>query len=228
MTEENVSPEAQEATEGQAQEATEEAVDATQVVAEDSQVEEAASDADTDDAGLQREREARRKANREAQNLRERLRKFEEAEEKRKQEAMSELEKAQSRAEKLQQERDEVSKAAESARAELRALRVSQAATSKALQAGAKQDRLDAVLRLTDLADVTDEDGNPDSKAIESAIKATLKTYPEFRSGAKDIGGPSNPPGEANGGSKSVANMTDEEIAQLSQRAQWGERVTLS
>lgn len=178
------------------------------------------------DDPVEREREARRKANREAQNLRERLRKFEEAEEARKREAMSkaeQLEADKSKAEKeLEAAREEARKTTE----ELRSLKVRQEATSRALLSGAKQDRLEAVLRLTDLSGAVDEDGNPDAKVIDSAVKATLKAYPEFKIGVSNIGGPTNPPAEAPQGSKSIMNMTDEEIARLSQRAQWGERVS--
>lgn len=223
MTEQSAPETTPEAVEGEAQEAaarnSEDSHEEAQEVAEESA-------GATEDGAVEREREARRKANREAQNLRERLRKYEEAEEQRKQEAMSELERATARAEKVERERNEAIEIANSARDELRALRVRQTASSRALSAGTRPDRVDAVLGLTDLTGATDEDGNPDPKAVEAAVKATLKAYPEFKQGSPNIGGPTNPPADAPNGSQSVANMSDEEIAKLSQRVQWGERVT--
>ncbi len=222
MTETNAPETTQEAVEGEAQEATTTGTPDSQVDAADVQV--TAEDSNgTSEA--QREREARKKANREAQNLRDRLKKYQDEEEARKQAAMSDLEKANTRAEKLERERNEAIELANTSRAELRSLRVRQEATSKALASGAKQERLEGVLRLTDLADATDEDGNPDPKAIEAAIKATLKAYPEFRAGARDVGGPSNPSSEPPSTKKDPWNMTSEEFADLQRRVSNGERV---
>ncbi len=222
MTEENASEAetTQEAVEGEAQAAETETETTT-----DSPVEEVNVEVATDASGeAEREREARRKANREAQNLRERLRKYEEAEEKRKQEAMSELERVQAQRQKVAKERDEYMQAAQSAAEELRTLKVRTEATSKALGAGAKQERLDAVLRLTDLSEATDEDGNPDPKAIEAAIKATLKAYPEFRTGARDVGGPTNPTTEPPSARPDVWSMPKEQFEEQMKRISHGER----
>lgn len=224
MTEANASEAetTQEAVEGEAQAAETETETTT-----DSPVEEVNVEAATDASGeAEREREARRKANREAQNLRERLRKFEEAEEQRKQEAMTELERVQAQHKKAADERDEAKREAKSIRDELVSLRVRQEATSKALSSGAKQERLDAVLRLTDLSSeaATDEDGNPDPKAIEAAIKATLKAYPEFRAGARDVGGPTNPVTEPPSARPDVWNMPKEQFEEQMKRISHGER----
>ena len=64
-----------------------------------------------------------------------------------------------------------------------------------ALGNGVKPERVEAVLRLTDLSAVERTDGEPDAAAISAAIEATLKEYPEFRAvaGSADAGAKGNP-----------------------------------
>jgi hypothetical protein len=218
-----VAVETQEAEAAEAQEATEIVAETDAPEADDTQV--TKEDANADLSAVEREREARRKANREAQNLRERLKSFEEAEEQRKQEAMSDLEKAAAARKKIEQEHKELQDSHAKALAELLSLKVNHEATAKALAAGARQDRVEAVLRLADLDDVVDEDGNPDGKAIDAAIKAVLKDYSEFRNGSPNVGAATSPGNEPQA-KKSVADMSAEELADYSRRAQWGERIT--
>lgn len=54
-------------------------------------------------------------------------------------------------------------------------------AKSLAIQTGIKPERVDYALRLLDLSDVeVDEDGEPDSKTIEKALKALIGEFPEL------------------------------------------------
>lgn len=74
---------------------------------------------------------------------------------------------------------------------------VKAAASLAAVSAGAKADRVEALLTLADLSDVEVTDGTPDAKAIQSAVASALSKFPEFK--AATSGGASG--GDLNGGS---------------------------
>lgn len=59
------------------------------------------------------------------------------------------------------------------------------AASMAAVTAGAKADRVDALLKLADLGAVTvDDDGTVDQKSVKSAVDKALADFPEFKAGA--------------------------------------------
>lgn len=96
----------------------------------------------------------------------------------------SEAEKHQKEVQR-QKERAEKAEANAKAASEKAAQRVIAAeAKVQALEAGARPDRVNAVLRLTDLSEVDlGEDGEPDTSAIKRLLSATLKEFPEFGAG---------------------------------------------
>lgn len=173
-------------------------------------------------------REQKRKADREAKNLRERLQKFEAQEEERKREAMNEAERLQADLKKAAEASTQNQQRAEAAEAKLREVLVRSEATTRAIAAGAKPERIEAVLRLTDLSDTITDDGEPDGKAIETALKATLKSYPEFRKTQPNIGDGSNPGTSPPDANENSWQMSPEKFAEIQRRVAWGDRIVPS
>lgn len=95
---------------------------------------------------------------------------------------------------------------AEKAEAEARAQEIQAAANARIIAAearvqavalGVRPERVAYAIRLADLSGVTmNEDGEPDTESIKTAINAVLKDLPELRGQTADVGGRgSNPPG---------------------------------
>ncbi len=78
---------------------------------------------------------------------------------------------------------------------------------------GANPARVDALLKLVDLSDVTvDDDGSVDTDAVAAAIKKGLEEFPEFK--ATGASGAGRSGGDFNGGA--TKTWTREEITKLS------------
>lgn len=91
----------------------------------------------------------------------------------------------------------------------------------QALDAGANPKRVTAVLDLARkaLSEVeVDDDGEPDVKAVRKAIEATLKEYPEFKSGASIGGAGSNPAGGDSDGNDPAKNPWSKEHFNLTEQ----------
>lgn len=109
---------------------------------------------------------------------------------------------------------DEAEQAATKATETANARLIRAEAKEAALAAKANPDRVNALLKLADLSDITvGDDGEVDPKAVRKAIDAALKEYPEFKAGAGK-GGASG--GEHNGGDdKKPGNLKEAVAAHL-------------
>lgn len=116
-------------------------------------------------------------------------------------------------AERLKAEKADAEAAAQTATTKANERLVKADAKIAAQAAGANPKRIDALLRLVDLTDITvDDDGNVDTKALQAAITKGLDEYPEFKAGEGGKGGPSG--GDFNGDSSRT--WTRDEISKLS------------
>lgn len=121
--------------------------------------------------------------------------------------AKKEFEDAQAKAnmtetDRLKAEADAAKQAAQQAIATANLRAITAEARVQALTLGVKPERVAAALKLADLADVTvDDNGEPDTDAINKAVLAMLGEYPEFKTATAsgNVGGGSNP---ASGGGK--------------------------
>ena len=224
MSEQNAPEAAQEATEGMAPEANQ--TDQQENVQANAEAQEATdTQDDTQEDPAAHWREAKKKADREAKNLRERLQAYEQAEEERKQAAMSDLERVQSEAEKVKAERETLSGELDEAYAQIARMTEEQEIRGALSEADIKPNRMKAAMRLVDFDSLdVDDDGN--ITGVKEAIKALKKEAPEFFRGSDDVSGPTNPPGEPPAANQSFGNMSSEEFEKYRQRVLWGERVT--
>lgn len=84
-----------------------------------------------------------------------------------------------------------------------------------AVTAGAKSDRVAALLKLVDLSDIgVDDAGNVDAKAIEKAVKKGLDEYPEFKA-VDGKTGKSSTEMNGNGGKAPAKTLEDAVNARL-------------
>lgn len=120
--------------------------------------------------------------------------------------AKTEAERAQmDETERLKVEKADADARADAATEKAKAIAVRAAAKVAALDAKAKPDRVDALLRLVDLTDVdVDDDGEPDTAALTKAVTKGLEDFPEFK--APD--GPPPPPGRSGGDMNGGGNDT--------------------
>jgi hypothetical protein len=105
----------------------------------------------------------------------------------------------ESEQQRLAREAEEARTAGQQAIAQANTRLVQASATLLTGELGVKNERVGAVLRLTDLQEVEVKDGVVDEKAVKAAIESVLKEYPEFKSagtltpgaagGAPDNGG---------------------------------------
>lgn len=106
----------------------------------------------------------------------------------------------QTETERLQSEKEAAERAAQERTDAANQRLVLADAKVAAVTAGAKSDRVTALLKLVDLSDIdVDDDGNVDAKAVEKAVKAGLDEYPEFKASASGGKG-GNSGGTFNGG----------------------------
>ncbi|MCE5200834.1 hypothetical protein LLG39_17875 [bacterium] len=125
-------------------------------------------------------------------------------EEERRKAQMTEAEKAKAEKEAAEKQAKEASTAANA-----RVIRAE--AKVQALAAGIKADRLDYALRMLDLSSVeVDDNGEPDVKAIKTAVDALLSDVPELK--AADGSGKGG--SDFSGGGDSKA-LTEEEIMKM-------------
>ncbi|MCE5322135.1 DUF4355 domain-containing protein [bacterium] len=128
-------------------------------------------------------------------------------EEERNKAQMTEAEKAKAEKEAAEKKAKDTSTAANT-----RVIRAE--AKVQALAAGIKADRLNYALRMLDLSDIdVDDNGEPDTGAIKTAVEALLKDVPELKATAPD--------GNDKGGSDGFHGndgkpLTDEIIADMS------------
>jgi hypothetical protein len=123
----------------------------------------------------------------------------------------------QSEADRLKSEKEAAEQAAQQVTERANQKLIAADAKVAAVGAGAKPDRITALLKLVDLSDIdVDDDGTPDLKAIEKAVKKGLVEYPEFKAGANG-GRNGSSGGEFNGnnGETKPATMADAVTARL-------------
>ena len=219
MSENNAPESTQEAGNGRAPEAT---TDEQRVEASAPEAQEESPQAKTkDDAAFWREE--KKKADREAKNLRERLKAYDDAEEERKKAAMSDLERVQSEAESIKAERDTVSSELEQAYATIARMTEEQEVRSALTEAGIKPERMRAAMRLVDF-DAIDVDDDGNLTGVKDVVKAVKKEASEFFRGSDDISSSSNPPGEPPAGKPGVWNMPQDQFEEQMRRISNGER----
>ena len=114
--------------------------------------------------------------------------------------------------ERLKAEKADAEKRAEEAMTQATKVLVNAEARIAAAAAGAKPERLNRILRLLDLDDVTAEDGKVDTEAISAAVKALKAEVPE-------LFGPAPPParsgGDMSGSGGDKRTWTRAQIAEL-------------
>lgn len=114
--------------------------------------------------------------------------------------------------ERLKAEKADAEKRAEEAMTQATKVLVNAEARIAAAAAGAKPERIDRILRLLDLDDVTAEDGKVDTEAISAAVKALKAEVPE-------LFGPAQPParsgGDMSGSGGDKRTWTRAQVAEL-------------
>jgi len=114
--------------------------------------------------------------------------------------------------ERLKAEKADAEKRADEALSQATKVLVNAEARIAAASAGAKPERLDRILRLLDLDDVTADDGKVDSETISAAVKALKAEVPE-------LFGPAQPParsgGDMSGSGGDKKTWTRAQIAEL-------------
>lgn len=119
-------------------------------------------------------------------------------------------------AQRLAAEKADAERAAEEARREALTVRVETAAQRAALTAQVDPARVDRFLRLVDLdVDELTTDGQPDQKAIDKVVRATLDDWPEFKAASGPAPGRSG--GEMNhpGGQRRATSLEEAVSARL-------------
>lgn len=112
---------------------------------------------------------------------------------------------------RLAAEKADAEKAAAEAQAAADARIIRTEAKVAAIAAGVPAERIDAFLRVVDLAEVTVVDGDPEAEALKTAIEAALTAVPEFK-GAP----PAAPSGGDFGGTGAPKVWTRADISKLS------------
>lgn len=168
-------------------------------------------------------REEKKKADREAKNLRDRLKNYEQAEEERKQAAMSDLERVQSEAESIKAERDTYQSELDDAYSRIARMAEEQELRGALSEAGIKPERMKAAMRLVDF-DSLDVDDAGNITGVKEQVKALRKEASEFFRGSDDVSGPSNPASEPPAASVGVWNMPKEQFEEQMRRISNGER----
>lgn len=116
-------------------------------------------------------------------------------------------------ADRLKAEKADAEKATQDAMTKANERIVRASAKVTAVDLGANPKRVDALLRLADLTDVTvGDDGEPDAPAVKAALEAALKEYPEFKASAAKGNGASG--GEHKSGGDSKPSSLKEAVAQ--------------
>jgi len=114
--------------------------------------------------------------------------------------------------ERLKAEKADAEKRAGEAMTQATKVLVNAEARIAAAAAGAKPERIDRILRLLDLDDVTAEDGKVDTEAISAAVKALKAEVPE-------LFGPAQPParsgGDMSGSGGDKRTWTRAQVAEL-------------
>lgn len=144
-------------------------------------------------------------------------------------ERMGQLEKVQKQLEKEQTRAAQLETSYNETLTKAQQVALNSEARLSALSLDVKPERVNAVLKLANLSEVTvSEDFEADGNAIEKAIKDVLEEYPEFANKPpSNIGdGGSNPPGEPPNPNPGPGQMPDEQFADMWERAKRGERVT--
>ncbi|MCK9570364.1 hypothetical protein M0R72_15565 [Candidatus Pacearchaeota archaeon] len=126
---------------------------------------------------------------------------------------------AMSEAEKLKAEKDEADKKVADTLSSANKIKVEAKAEVALLAAGVKSERLDKALRLLDLGDVAiGDDGKPDMTAINAAVSALVKDFPEIIGSSA---GPGKGGGDFSGGGnkeplteEAILKMSDKEIGE--------------
>lgn len=168
-------------------------------------------------------REEKKKADREAKNLRGRLKNYEQAEEERKREAMSDLERVQSEAESIKAERDTYQSELDEAYSRIARMTEEQELRGALSEAGIKPERMKAAMRLVDF-DALDVDDDGNITGVKEQVKALRKEASEFFRGSDDVSGPSNPASEPPAASVGIWNMPTEQFEEQMKRISNGER----
>jgi len=175
---------------------------------------------------LRREAAERRTKEKEAREELERIKTAQQQEKEAADQAnMTELQKLQSQAKKIQEERDSLEAERDEAYTALARMTEENAVRAALADANLKPARLAAALKLVDF-DSLDVDDEGQITGVKEAVKAVKAESPEWFQTA-NVGNTGAAPGNEPQGKKSVADMTDEELAQLSQQVQWGQRITL-
>jgi len=103
--------------------------------------------------------------------------------------------------ERLKAEKEEAEKKALEREASANARTIKAEAKALAASLGVKPERINYAVRLADLSGIeVDDDGEPDTKAIKSALEQVTKDLPELKGAPGKIGDPSNPGGGSGGG----------------------------
>lgn len=126
----------------------------------------------------------------------------------------SEAEKLQKQFEKSQARSQQLEEQLNSTLSRAQQVTLNSEARLEALNQSVKPERVNAVLKLAELSEISVSDEfEVDSPAINAAIAAVLEEYPEFVNGtSKSVGSGSNPPTEPpNAGLSSAWDMTPEE-----------------
>ncbi len=95
---------------------------------------------------------------------------------------------SESEQQKLLREAEEARSEGASATAAANKTLVQATATVQASALGAKPERVQALLKLTDLSEVEVKNGEPDAETVKKALTAALNSYPEFKLGSVPVG----------------------------------------
>lgn len=128
----------------------------------------------------------------EAAKYRKQLRQKEQEEQEREQQKEEERKAKLEKEQRLEEENEQLKGQLASEKETSRKKDVTNAALGRVSAVGGKPERASALLRLADLSEVEVSDGSPDTSAIDTALKAALEDYPEFKAGETTIGGGSN------------------------------------